>query len=161
MPISLVLLSLLGLAPFVGCGLLALGGHPDTAARMLTSLLAWGALALSFACGIHWGLVLREGAPASATATPVPGRHLRVGAAVLPLILAWVAVMLPLVTIYWLGLLLLILAYVAMLAVEHRFARAVALPTGYLLLRWVFTIAAVAMLVTVLTLGLLGQTIAF
>jgi hypothetical protein len=35
------------------------------------------------------------------------------------------------------------------------------LPPRYLLLRWIVTIVAVAMMITVLTLHLLGQTITF
>ena len=186
MPISAILLSILGLAPFIGCGLAALGPHAATADHMLTALLAWGALVLSFVSGLHWGLVLHEteiapvapvpaapgpGTPvAAAPGTTVRGpllglaapgrqRHARIGVAVLPLILGWVALLLPLVAAAWLGLLLLIAAYIATLAVEHRFAGRFVLPSGYVWLRWGFTIVAVAMMTTVVTLRLLGQTI--
>jgi hypothetical protein len=160
MPISAILLSILGLVPFIGCGLVALGPHAATADRMLAALIAWGALALAFVGGLHWGLVLRDTAT---TPQGASGRqsHARIGMAVLPLILGWVALLLPLVAAAWLGLLLLIAAYLATLAAEHRWARTYAWPPRYLWLRWGFTIVAVAMLVTVMTLRLLGQTIVF
>ena len=158
MPISAILLSLLGLAPFIGCGLVALGPHAASADRMLTALIAWGALVLAFTGGLHWGMVLREAGPAPSTSSDRQP-HARIGMAVLPLILGWVALLLPLVAAAWLGLLLLIAAYIATLAVEHRFAGRFVLPSGYVWLRWGFTIVAVAMLISVMTLRLLGQTI--
>ena len=161
MPISAILLSILGLAPFIGCGLAALGPHVGSAGRMLTALLAWGALVLAFTGGLHWGLVLREtgtGPPAVPEATN-RRPHAHVAMAVLPLVLGWVALLLPLVAAAWLGLLLLIAAYVAALAAELRWARLCAWPAHYLWLRCGFTIVAVAMLITVMTLRLLGQTI--
>ncbi|HUB12624.1 MAG TPA: DUF3429 domain-containing protein [Acetobacteraceae bacterium] len=164
MPVSAILLAILGLAPFIGCGLAALSPHADTAARMLAALIAWSALVLGFVGGLHWGLVLRatEPAPPSSGATlSARHHHVRIGLAVVPLIVAWVALLLPLVAASWLALLLLIAAYIVALAAEHRLARSFALPSRYLWLRWGFTIVAVAMLTTVMTLRLLGQTIVF
>jgi hypothetical protein len=162
MPASAILLSILALAPFIGCGLAALGSDPTTADRMLTALIAWGALMLAFVGGLHWGLVLREPeteAPMAPGSKPRIGRNTRIGLAVLPLIVGWLAVLLRLVAAPWLTLLLLIVAYIAMLVAEHHFARRFVLPSRYLLLRWGFTVVVVAMLTTVLTLRLLGQTI--
>jgi hypothetical protein len=166
MPASAILLSILGLVPFIGCGLAALGPDAAMADRMLTALIVWGGLLLAFKGGLHWGLVLREpdtaptGAPTGAPAsTSGMGRHVRIGLAVVPLILGWLAVLLPLVAAAWLALLLLIVAYIAVLAAEQQFARWSVLPSYYLWVRWGFTIVAVAMLTTVLTLRLLGQTI--
>jgi len=163
MPASAILLSILGLLPFIGCGLGALGSTPATADRMLTALIAWGALVLAFTGGLHWGLVLGEteteklAAPGSDS--PARIRNARIGLAVLPLILGWLALLLPLVTAYWLGLLVLIAAYIGALAVEHHSNARTVMPQRYLWLRWGFTIVAVAMLTTVLTLRLLAQTI--
>lgn len=162
MPALAILLSILGLAPFIGCGLAALGSHVATADRMLTALIAWGALVLAFVGGLHWGLVLHEPEtappPVPATRTGL-GRNTRIGVAVLPLILGWLALLLPLIVQSWLALLLLIAAYIAVLVAEHHSSRRFMLPPRYLWLRWGFTIVAVAMLTTVLTLRLLGQTI--
>ena len=77
---------------------------------------------LAFIGGLHWGLVLREpeaGPPVAPESKPAPGRHTRIGLAVLPLILGWVALLLPLVAAAWLALLLLIAAYIAVLVAEH------------------------------------------
>lgn len=156
MPVSAILLSILGLAPFIGCGLAALSPHPATAAHMLTALMAWAALVLAFIGGLHWGLVLRD---TESPAAPPRLPHARIGAAVLPLILGWIALLLPLVVADWLGLLLLIATYIGTALAEHRYSTRMLLPSRYLWLRWGFTIVAVAMLTTVLTLRLLGQTI--
>ena len=149
MPASAVLLVILGLGPFIGCGLAALDPHVATADRMLTGLIAWGALVLRES----------EAGPAVPPGGRGIGRHTHIGLAVLPLILGWVAVMLPLVAAAWLALLLLIVAYIAAILAEHHAARQFVLPARYLWLRWGFTVVAVAMLTTVLTLRLLGQTI--
>ncbi len=162
MPISAILLSILALAPFIGCGLAALDPDPATAEHMLTALIAWGALLLAFSGGLHWGLALCETEaepPATPGNQPGVGRHTRIGLAALPLILGWVALLLPLVTAPSLALLLLIGTYIAVLVAEHHAARRFVLPSRYLWLRWGFTVVAVAMLTTVLTLRLLGQTI--
>jgi Protein of unknown function (DUF3429) len=162
MPASAILLSILGLAPFIGCGLAALGPDTAMAGRMLTALIAWGALVLAFTGGVHWGLVLREPAtepPAAPGSKPEIGRHTRIGLAAVPLILGWLALLLPLVAADWLALLALIVAYIAVLVAEHHSGRGIVLPSRYLWLRWGFTVVAVAMLTTVLTLRLLGQTI--
>jgi hypothetical protein len=161
MPAIAILLSLLGLAPFIGCGLAALSHDATLAERMLTALIAWGALTLAFTGGLHWGLVLREpDAPPASGNPPRMERHTRLGLTVVPLLLGWVALLLPLIAAAWLALLLLIVGYIATLAVEHHFAVRFVLPPRYLWLRWGFTVVAVAMLTTVLTLRLLGQTIA-
>ena len=162
MPVSAILLSLLALVPFIGCGLGALGSHPAAADRMLTGLIGWAALVLAFTGGLHWGLAMREPDTAARTAPAVTSereRNVRIGLAALPPVLGWVALMLPVVTPPWLALLVLIAAYIAALVVEHRFSAQIVLPPRYLTLRWGFTIVAVAMLTTVFTLRLLGQTI--
>lgn len=162
MPVSAIMLSILGLVPFIGCGLAALGPNAATAGRMLTALIAWGALVLAFTGGLHWGLVLREpetAPPVAPGSKPAIGRHTRIAVAAVPLVLGWVAVLLPLIAAAWLGLLLLIAAYVATLAVQHHFSSRLMLPLRYLWLSWGFTLVAVAMLTTVVTLWLLGQTI--
>lgn len=163
MPASAILLSVLALAPFIGCGLGALGPDAQTAARMLTGLIGWSAVVLAFAGGLHWGLAMRSPDAPAGTAPTAGGsekhRHAHIGLAALPLILGWVALMLPLITAYWLGLLVLIAAYIAVLVTEHQCSARILLPARYLTVRWGFTIVAVAMLTTVLTLRLLGQTI--
>jgi hypothetical protein len=149
----LLLLSVLGLVPYVLCGLAALGPNAANAERMLAALIAWSAVVLAFAGGIHWGFVMRD------TAAQPLWHRARVSLAVLALIIAWLVLVLPLVAPAWLALLVLIIGYIAALLAEHHAGRRDLLPPRYLWLRWGFTVVATAMLITVLTLRLLGQTI--
>ena len=155
MPVLAILLSILGLVPFIVCGLAALGPHPVTAERMLTTLIAYAALVLAFSAGIHWGFELQS---------PQENRGVgraRLGIAAAALTVGWIAIALPIVTVAWLSLVVLIAAYIGAVLVEQEAAKRGLMPPHYLWLRWGFTIIAVAMLVTVLTVHLLGQTIAF
>jgi Protein of unknown function (DUF3429) len=153
MPLLAILLSVLGLLPFIGCGLLALGPDPLMAARMMSALIAWGAVALAFAGGVHWGFGLQG------QQENVSMHRARLGLGVLPLLVGWIALLLPLVAAAWVSLIVLVAAYIGAVAVEHRAAGHAMVPSHYLWLRWGFTVIAVAVMVTVLTLHLLGQTI--
>lgn len=151
MPLPALLIGLIGLAPFVGCGLEALAsavGPPDP---WLQALIGYAAVVLSFVGGVHWGLVLRE--PAA------PFRTARTALAIVPLLLGWVALIVSAVVAPWLALAILIVGYILAILAEHQGGGRGLLPARYLVLRWTFTIVAVAMLTTVLTLRLLGQTI--
>jgi hypothetical protein len=155
MPLIAILLSVVALVPLVGCGLGALGPDPVTASRMLQALIAYAALILAFTGGIHWGFEMQ---------TPHANRlvaRLRLAIPVIALLAAWAALMLPLVVAPASALIILIAAYLGAILVEHRAATYDALPQRYLWLRWGFTIPAIAMLTTVFTLRLLGQTIEF
>jgi hypothetical protein len=155
MPLLAILLSALGLVPFVVCGLAALGPNPVTAARMLTALIDYAALVLAFSAGIHWGFELP-----SPQQDKFVGR-MRLGIAAAALVAGWIALVLPIVTAAWLSLVVLIAAYIGAVLFEQQAAKRGLLPPHYLWLRWGFTVVAIAMLVTVLTLRLLGQTIVF
>jgi hypothetical protein len=155
MPLIAILLSVLGLVPLVACGLGALGPDPLTASRMLQALIGYTALILAFSGGIHWGLELQ-----TPQANRLVGR-LRLAIPVIALLAAWAALMLPLVVAPASALIVLIAAYLGAILVEQRAAAYDALPPRYLWLRWGFTIPAIAMLITVFTLRLLGQTIEF
>jgi hypothetical protein len=153
MPLLAILLSVLGLLPFIGCGLLALGPDPLMAARMMSALIAWGAVALAFAGGVHWGFELQR------QQENVPMQRARLGLGVLPLLVGWIALLLPLVAAAWMSLIVLIAAYLGTVAVEHRASAHAMVTARYLWLRWGFTVIAVAIMVTVLTLHLFGQTV--
>ena len=99
MPAIVVFLSLLGLVPFVAFGLGAVGHIPEIAERMLIALIDYAALILAFAGGVHWGLALL---PAAVR----PG--LRFGAGVLPLIVAWIGLVLAQMLSPWMALAVLI-----------------------------------------------------
>jgi Protein of unknown function (DUF3429) len=153
MPLLAILLGVLGLIPFIACGLAAVGPDPDTAARMMSALIAYAALTLAFAGGVHWGFELQSGQQDTFV------QRARLGFGVIPLLVGWIAMLMPLVAAPWLSLIVLIAAYIGMVLVEHQAARRELVPPRYLWLRWSFTVIAVAMMVTVLTLHLLGQTI--
>jgi hypothetical protein len=155
MPVLAILLSVLGLVPLVLCGLAAVGPDTETAARMLNLLIGYAALVLAFAGGVHWGFELQ-----SPHADRWGGR-LRLAVPVAALLAGWLALELPMVVAPLGSLIVLIVAYVGAVLVEQRAAKSSLLPPHYLWLRWGFTVPAVAMLVTVFTLRVLGQTIAF
>jgi Protein of unknown function (DUF3429) len=155
MPLLAILLSVLGLIPFIACGLAALGPDEVTAGRMTSALIAYAAVTLAFAGGVYWGFALQSPQQDASV------QRARLGLGVLPLLVGWIALLLPLVAVSWVSLIVLIAAYIGMVLVEHRAASPEVVPPRYLWLRWGFTIVAVAMMVTVLTLHLLGQTINF
>jgi hypothetical protein len=151
MPLLLILLTLLGLIPFIVCGLAALG--PDTASHMLTALIGYAAVTLSFAGGVHWGLALQ-----TSEAAPTSHGRARLGFAVLPPLAGWLCLLVLMIAPRT-ALALLIAAFIGTALLEQAAARRNLVPPRYLWLRWAFTIVAVAMLTTVLTLRLLGQTL--
>lgn len=154
MPLLAILLSVLGLTPFIVCGLGALTPDAGTASRMLGALIGYAAVTLAFAGGVHWGFALQ---PRDRPADPVIERT-RLGLPVVPALIGWVALLLAPVA-SWMALILLIAGYIATALLEHQAARRDLLPPRYIWVRWGFTGVAVALLVTVLTLRLLGQTI--
>jgi Protein of unknown function (DUF3429) len=155
MPVLAVLLTILGVIPFIVCGLAALGSDPGTASRMMTALIAYGAVTLAFAGGVHWGFALQ-----SLQQDPLV-RRARLGLGALPPLVGWIALLLPLVVAPWVSLIVMIAGHTGMVLVEHEGARRELVPARYLWLRWGFTVVAVAMMITVLTLRLLGQTTNF
>jgi hypothetical protein len=152
MPPIALFLSLLGLVPFVAFALGAVGQIPETAERMLVALIDYAALILAFAGGVHWGLALLPEALR-------PG--LRFGAGVLPLIVAWVGLMAAQMVSPSVALAILILGYLATILTEHRAARRLLVPSGYVWIRWGFSAVAVIAMVVVLVLRGIGQTIVF
>ncbi len=155
MPLLVILLSVLGLVPFIVCGLAALGPDQDTATRMLDALIGYAAVILAFAGGIHWGFELESRQPDKFV------HRARLGLGILPPLVGWIALLLPLVVAPWVALVVLIAAYIGAVLVEQQAERRDLLPPRYLLARWGFTLVAVAMMITVLTLRLLGQTVIF
>jgi amino acid transporter len=153
MPLPAILLSVLGLIPFIVCGLAALSPDAVLGSHMLTALIGYAAVTLSFAGGVHWGLALQ---PKEA---PPSQERARLGFAVLPLLAAWLALLVLMIAPRT-AVALVVAAYVGTALLERAAARRDLMPPRYLWLRWAFTIVAVAMLTTVLTLRLLGQTLA-
>jgi hypothetical protein len=152
MPAVAIPLSLLGLVPLVFFAFGAVGHIPETAERMLISLIDYAALILAFSGGVHWGLGL-----APEAARPA----LRFGAGVLPLVVAWVGLVLSQFVAPSVALLVLIVGYLATVLTEHRAARRLLVPSRYVWMRWGFSVVAMVMMVMVLVLRGVGQTIVF
>lgn len=152
MPIIVLLLSLLGLAPLIvfACG--AVGTIPEMAIRMMIALIDYAALILAFVGGVQWGLALQPGAVR-------PAR--RFAAGVLPMIVAWVALVLAQVVDPSVALAVLVVGYIGTVVIEHRAARSLLVPSRYMWTRWGFSMVAVVMMVMVVVLRGIGQTIVF
>ena len=152
MPALAIGFSLLGLVPLVWFAFGAVGHIPETAARMLLALIDYAALILAFAGGVHWGLALVPAALRPAV---------RLGAGALPLIVAWIGLVLAQMVDPSVALAVLILGYLATVLTEHRAAQRMLVPPRYVWLRWGFSVVAVAMMAMVLVLRGIGQTIVF
>jgi hypothetical protein len=152
MPAIAIAFSLLGLVPLVFFAFGAVGHIPETAERMLVSLIDYAALILSFSGGVHWGLALLPGAVRPSA---------RFGVGVLPLIVAWVGLVLGQMVSPTVALAVLIVGYLAMLLTEHQAAQRLLVPSGYLWIRWGFSVVSMVMMVMVLVLRGIGQTIVF
>lgn len=152
MPAIAIPLSLLGLVPFVLFALGAVGHIPGSAERMLIALIDYAALVLAFAGGVHWGLALPPG-----SARP----NLRFGAGVLPMIVAWVALVAAQMVAPSVALAVLIAGYLATVLTEHRASQRLLVPPRYVWIRWGFTVVAVLSMAMVLVLRGVGQTIVF
>ncbi|MDE2197632.1 MAG: DUF3429 domain-containing protein [Rhodospirillales bacterium] len=150
LPSAALLLGLAGLLPFLACGLAVASLDRAAGAPFMAALIGYGAVVLAFLGAVQWGLVL-GGAP-----LPTDRRRLALGVA--PALIGWLALLAPLVLPAEAGLGALILGFAATIAVESRFGW---LPPGYAMLRWGLSAVVLAVLITVLTLRLLGATIIF
>lgn len=122
-----------GLIPFAGLAVLSLAG----VAWAPGAILAYGATILAFLGAVHWGFALRA----------LPGEE-HAGAArlvlgVVPSLIAWVALLLPLAA----GLWVVAAGIVATAMVETAAARRGLVPAGYLRLRWWLSAGAAAALI--------------
>ena len=117
---------------------------------MLSALIGYAAVTLAFAGGIHWGFELQSRQQDRFV------ERARLGLGIVPPLVGWIALLLPLVVPSWVSLIVLIAAYIGAVLVEQEAAKRDLLPPRYLWLRWGFTLVAVAMMITVLTLRLLG-----
>jgi len=149
MPIVAVVLGIAGLVPVIVCGLGAIGAGTG-ANNMLAALVGYAAVVLSFLGGLHWGLALHP-------ATDSRARTWRLGLAVVPALVGWAALLVSLALWDWLALALLAAGFIGTMVVEQQaIQRGLAVPAGYLWLRWGLTVVVVAMLITVLTLRVFG-----
>lgn len=152
MPKIAILLGILGIVPFIFFGLGAVGQEPEPAQRMLVALIDYAALMLTFAGGVHWGMGL---APMASHST------LRLGAGVVPLVVAWIALILAQIVAPVVAVVLLLAGYLGTVLVEQRAARQWLIPRNHMVLRWVISGTGMVMMILVLILRALGQTIVF
>jgi Protein of unknown function (DUF3429) len=164
----ILLLSVLGLVPFLGCAYLASAWQSSSEARGMISLLAYGAVILSFLGGIHWGWVLAEGEvddlglPPASLPSAIPSRVQkgRIALGVLPALVGWVALLIGILApAPAIGLSVLIAGFIATMVVEQGGHRYGFLSKRYLWLRWALTIVVVAILTTVVVLRLTGARV--
>ncbi len=152
MPLLAILLGIAGLVPFIGCGLgaMARDGEAD---RMLSALIAYGAVTLAFLGGMQWGFALPAG-------TDARRQRWRLVLGVLPALVGWLALLVYLLAPGWVALAVLTAGFIGTALGEHRSAgQEAAVPPGYLWLRWALTVVAAAMLITVLMVRVLGVAI--
>jgi hypothetical protein len=152
MPVIAIFLSLLGIVPLIVFAIGAVWNVPLTAERMLVSLIDYAAVILAFSGGVHWGLGLVPEALR-------PG--MRFGAGALPLVVAWVGLVLSQFVAPTVALVALIVGYLLTVLAEHRAARRALVPPRYVWVRWGFSVVAMVMMVMVLVLRGVGQTIVF
>jgi hypothetical protein len=149
LPRLAILLGVAGLIPFLGAGLGSVVYDQVQASRMVSALMAYGAVILAFLGGVHWGLAMD-------TAEAPRVARIRLILGVIPSLIGWGALLLALMFPPEGGLALLIFGFVITMLTEARAGRQGLIPTGYLWLRWGLSVVVVAALVTVLVLRMLG-----
>lgn len=132
LPAPARLLGPAGLIPFAGLAIGVWAGWDGAAA----ALAAYGATILAFLGAVHWGLALR------APEAERWAEGWRLGLGVMPALVAWVALLLPLRA----GLGLLALGILATAAAEAAAARRGLVPESYLKLRFLLSGGAAAAL---------------
>ena len=134
LPAPARLLGPAGLIPVAGLAAGIWAGWPGAG----PALVAYGATILAFLGAVHWGLALAAPAPAAAEDTAQRVAWGRLGLGVVPALLAWVALLLPLPA----GLVLLALGILTTALAETVAARAGLVPRAYLGLRWLLSTGA-------------------
>jgi hypothetical protein len=157
LPALAVLLGAAGLIPFLVTGLAAISARPPGEANPgVFALVGYGAVILAFLGGVHWGFVL-DG-PGGAAA-PKPRMVTRLLLGVVPALIGWAALLASAIQLQTVGIAILIAGYVATVLTEWRWRKQELLLPSYMILRSVLTVIVVMILVTVLTLRLVGATV--
>ncbi len=157
-----IALGLAGLLPFLGLGIAALTtADPVAADRYLLALIAYGAVVLAFLGGVHWGFVLHPAALPEGLSPEERRDATRLGLGVLPSLIGFAALLMPLLAIPNVGLVVLIAGYVATVIAEAQLRRRQLVPGGYMALRWALSVIVLMVLITVLALRLIGAKISF
>ncbi len=154
LPLLAIVLGLGGLIPFVACAAGILVFPADVPApRLVQALIGYGAVILSFLGAVHWGFALAGDAPGGPVALRAYRSRLVLG--VLPALVGWVALLIPLVASPLASLLLLLLGFALTALAEARAAGQGLMPVGYMGLRWLLTAVVMLCLLAVLLARLL------
>ena len=150
LPILAVILGLLGLLPFLGCtvGIIAFPSEVPVP-NLVQAMIAYGAVILAFLGGVHWGLAL-DPRPLITPPGQVALDNRRLTLGVVPSLIGWAALLVPLVASPMIAIVLLILGFVGTTLVEEGARRRGAMPAGYMGLRWLLSAVVLLCLVVVL-----------
>ena len=153
LPPLAILLGVAGVVPFMVLGIGSLGASVQRDQVFVRLLIGYGACILSFLGGVHWGFALET------TGTGLAQRP-RLTLGVLPALIGWGALALAI----WfpmpvLGLAALIAGFITTAVFETRAHQKALMPRGYMFLRWVMSVAVVAILTTVMVLRFAGAAI--
>ncbi len=130
-PLAVRILGFGGLVPFFATSIAAIATGPSLRHFFLQALLSYGAIILSFLGGIRWGL--------ASARHDVRGLLMPLFISVLPAILAWLSLLLPVFA----GLMVLSISLSAMLWADLKLATA---PAWYPVLRLYLSIGAIVAL---------------
>ncbi|MCQ8277308.1 DUF3429 domain-containing protein [Acetobacteraceae bacterium KSS8] len=149
LPLLAILLGLAGLIPFVA-GTAAILFYPADmpVPRLVGGVVGYGAVILSFLGAVHWGLALADDPVVSPHRGRITAARLALG--VLPSLAGWAALLLLLTERPRLALVLLLLGFAVVTAVETRAGRAGHMPRGYLPLRWLLSAVVILCLGAIL-----------
>ncbi len=138
LPFLAIVLGLGGLIPFVvGAAMILFFPATLPVPRLLAAFIDYGAVILAFLGAVHWGLAL-AGDPHGVVVRPGLHRS-RLTLGVLPALVGWAALMIPLVASPLLALAALLAGHLATVFVEGRAGRLGLMPAGYMTLRWLLT----------------------
>lgn len=125
-----------GAVPFVALALAGFIYEGPLRDQLVFAVTAYGALILSFLGGVHWGLAI-----ADPSQSPTAPRRLTVS--VLPSLIGWAALLLPISS----ALVLLAAAFILMLILDRWASTNGEAPAWYPSLRWPLTLVVVTSLV--------------
>ena len=147
LPPLAILLSVAGLLPFFAAALNAARGDTSTVNTAMP-LLTYAAVVLSFIGAVHWGFVLQ---------TPdQPGERSRLALGVVPGLVGWGAVLLGLWRQSFMGLALMIVAFIGTAMVETRGRQFELVPASYMVMRWILTIIVSLLLLAAIVFRMAG-----
>jgi hypothetical protein len=135
-PKSALVLGLSGLLPFVFLGSISVYQSPDVHNEISSTLLAYGAIILSFLGGVRWGVAMSEASPTRISS--------QLCVSIMPSLVGWIAFLVDNQT----GLLILTAAFFLMLLLDYKLAGA---PNWYFSLRALLSTVVITSLLTVLS----------